>query len=563
MEPVEDADPEFIGPYRILGVLGTGGMGRVYLGVDDAGNRAAVKVVNVELMRDPGFRKRFTREASATAAVSGRFIAGIVASGLEAPRPWLATEYIEGPSMSDVVGADGPLEPSRAQEIAAGLAEALGTIHAAEVVHRDVKPANILLAADGAYLIDFGIAREAAASTITRTGTVVGTPPYMAPEQIRGRRPVGPPADVFALGGVLVFALTGRHPFGEGDNTTLAYRIAHEEPDLDGVEDEVIRALILSCLAKDPDDRPTAAELRVRLASEATRVVRAGGGAGQGLPAQPLDPASLPGVSVTTDLSALTTDLSTPKRRRHLSAAALVALVLVILSAGILGADLSRGGSHGSSQGAQGAQGGQGAQGAQGGHLVDGSSSSAATSPTGSAPSLSTPATTAGTPLPPPGSTSGHAAPNPATTITTTCCGPTTGAVPTTAPPATTPPSRSTTTVPPHPTTTPPKSTASSPPPPGNPPHPVSGASSSLTNNADYSGFNMTITWAAQSDATSFDIHYTWESVGSPSIDTTYHATGTSYTIKNIPTYSQHYCWSIRAVNANGVSAWDAGSPHC
>ncbi|MEY9861021.1 serine/threonine protein kinase [Catenulispora sp. GAS73] len=145
--------------------------------------------------------------------MSGRFIARIVASDLEVTPPWLATQYIDGPSLYDVVAKQGgALSPSRAQQIAASPAEALDTIHAAGVVHRDVKPANILLAPDGAHLIDFGIAREAAANTITRTGTVVGTPPFMAPEQIRGHRTPGPPADIFALGGVLAYASTGRHP---------------------------------------------------------------------------------------------------------------------------------------------------------------------------------------------------------------------------------------------------------------------------------------------------------------------------------------------------------------
>ena len=276
MKPLQDSDPRSIGPYQSLGVLGEGGMGRVYLGVDEDGHQAAVKVVYADLVRDEDFRKRFTREASATAAVSGRFIARIVASDLEATPPWLATEYIDGPSLHDVVAKQGgALAPSRAQEIAASLAEALDTIHAAGVVHRDVKPANILLGPDGAYLIDFGIAREAAASTITRTGTVVGTPPFMAPEQIRGHRTLGPPADIFALGGVLAFASTGRHPFGEGDNTSLAYRIVHEAPDLDGVEDEIVKALIMACLAKKPEDRPTADQVRARLGAVATRMLGA------------------------------------------------------------------------------------------------------------------------------------------------------------------------------------------------------------------------------------------------------------------------------------------------
>ncbi|MBS2532309.1 serine/threonine protein kinase, partial [Catenulispora sp. NF23] len=276
MGPVQGTYPRKIGPYRIRGLLGAGGMGRVYLGVDKNKHWAAVKVVNAELLRNEEFRKRFIREATATAKVDGRFIAGIVASDLDGAHPWLATEYIKGTSLSELVAAQGsPLEAADAQQMAAGLAEALTTIHAAGVVHRDVKPANVLLAEhDGQlipHLIDFGIARGAAFSTITLTGIVVGTPPYMAPEQIQGKREVGPPADVFALGGVLTFAVTGRHPFGEGDPATLSYRITHQEPDLDGVEDALIRKLIMACLAKEPQDRPTAPDLQEQIGNLATR----------------------------------------------------------------------------------------------------------------------------------------------------------------------------------------------------------------------------------------------------------------------------------------------------
>ncbi|MEZ0111411.1 serine/threonine protein kinase [Catenulispora sp. EB89] len=188
MEPLQDTDPRQIGPYEIIGLLGVGGMGRVYLGIGEGGTKAAVKVVNAELLRDEEFRKRFTREATATAKVRGRFIADIVAAEIDTPHPWLATEYIDGPALSDKVAKQGPLTASDAQQTAAGLAEALTTIHAAGVVHRDVKPANVLIAESGPHLIDFGIARDSAASTITRSGIVVGTPPYMAPEQIRGKK---------------------------------------------------------------------------------------------------------------------------------------------------------------------------------------------------------------------------------------------------------------------------------------------------------------------------------------------------------------------------------------
>ncbi|MBS2552685.1 protein kinase [Catenulispora sp. NL8] len=259
--PLEDGDPREIGPYRLLGLLGEGGMSIVYLGVDESGEQAAVKVVHRELARDVEFRQRFRREVGMLQRIpAGRSFARMLAADPEAERPWLATEYVPGPSLAEVVAWDGPLSPSAVRRLGADLAAALATVHGLGLVHRDVKPGNVLMAEQGPKLIDFGIARDDGASKITRTGIAVGTPGFIAPEQLLGRREIGPPADVFALGAVLAFAVTGRHPFGEGDPTSMMYRITHEQPDLDAVPAE-LREVIARCLAKDPHERPSAEEV--------------------------------------------------------------------------------------------------------------------------------------------------------------------------------------------------------------------------------------------------------------------------------------------------------------
>ena len=260
-QPDQPDQPRRIGPYDIVGVLGAGGMGRVYLGRAEDGREVAVKVVHADLARDPEFRRRLGREAEATRKVAGPHIAAVVDADIKAEQPWLATEYVPAPSLWEVVCKDGPLSLEAVRELGTALAGALASVHDAGLVHRDVKPPNILMAEAGPKLIDFGIARDSAASTMTRTGFVLGTPQAMAPEQIRGRRDqVGPAADVFALGGVMCFAATGRFPFGDGDPTALSYRIVHTEPDLDGAP-AALRPLLARCLAKEPEERPSAAEV--------------------------------------------------------------------------------------------------------------------------------------------------------------------------------------------------------------------------------------------------------------------------------------------------------------
>jgi Protein kinase domain len=248
-------DPTALGPYRLLGRLGGGGMGQVYLAESPSGERAAVKVIRPEFAADPEFRARFTREVANARNVSGMYTALLVDADTDGPVPWLATAYIAGPPLSAAVRDSGPLPLSSLLPLATGLATALAAIHAAGVVHRDLKPSNVLLAQDGPRVIDFGISHAVEASTLTQTGAVVGSPGYMSPEQAQGLR-VGPPSDVFSLGAVLAFAATGTPTFGTGSIAALVYRVVSEPPDLDQVPPR-LRPLLAACLAKDPGDRPS------------------------------------------------------------------------------------------------------------------------------------------------------------------------------------------------------------------------------------------------------------------------------------------------------------------
>jgi hypothetical protein len=256
---LEPADPRLIGPYQLLGRLGAGGMGRVFLGVSAAGRPVAVKVVHAELAADPEFRSRFSTEVAAARKVSGLFTALVVDADVDAALPWLATAYVAGPSLSEAVRDSGPLTAWSLLALAAGLAKSLTAIHAAGVVHGDLKPSNVLLAPDGPRVIDFGISQAAEAAPLARAGLVVGTPSFMAPEQAAGEE-VGPRSDVFSLGAVLAFAATGRKPFGAGPPAAVLDRVVRVAAVLEGAPAEV-RPLIEQCLAKDPLRRPTAAEL--------------------------------------------------------------------------------------------------------------------------------------------------------------------------------------------------------------------------------------------------------------------------------------------------------------
>jgi hypothetical protein len=260
---LQAGDPRSAGPYRLLRRLGAGGMGQVFLGRSAGGRLVAVKVIRPDLAGEPGFRIRFAREVAAARTVSGLFTALVVDADVEGPVPWLATAYVAGPSLAEAVASQGPLPVSSVLVLAAGLAEGLEAIHAAGVVHRDLKPSNVLLADDGPRVIDFGISRAAEATMLTQTGTVIGSPGFMSPEQAEGRE-IGPPSDVFSLGAVLAFAATGEGPFGTGSTPALMFRVVHRDPDIAHLPAQV-RPVIERCLAKDPGQRPTPGDLLAEL----------------------------------------------------------------------------------------------------------------------------------------------------------------------------------------------------------------------------------------------------------------------------------------------------------
>jgi eukaryotic-like serine/threonine-protein kinase len=264
LEELQPGDPVQVGPYRLTGVLGTGGMGRVFLGWSPGGRPVAVKVIRPDLAAAPEFRSRFRREVTAARTVSGLYTALVIDADLDGPVPWLATAYVDGPSLKDAVAGYGPLPAKSLLALAAGLAEALAAVHAKGLVHRDLKPSNVLLASDGPRVIDFGISRAADTTTLTSTGQSIGSPGYLSPEQAVGGE-VGPPSDIFSLGAVLAFAAIGDSPFGIGPLPALIYRVVHQAPALAGVPAE-IRPLIERCLAKEPADRPTATDLLADLA---------------------------------------------------------------------------------------------------------------------------------------------------------------------------------------------------------------------------------------------------------------------------------------------------------
>jgi serine/threonine protein kinase len=256
---LQPGDPQQIGPYRIRGLLGVGGMGRVFLGASAAGQLVAVKVIRADLAADAEFRARFRREVIVAQKVNSRFTAPVIDADLEGRVPWLATAYVDGPSLANAVAERGPMPAASVRKLAAGLAEGLYAIHAAGVVHRDLKPANVVLAGDGPRIIDFGISLLDEASALTGTGLVVGSPGYMSPEQAEGGE-VGPASDIFSLGAVLAFAATGERPFGTGSTPAVVYRVVHRPATVERVPAEV-RPLIERCLAKDPALRPTARDL--------------------------------------------------------------------------------------------------------------------------------------------------------------------------------------------------------------------------------------------------------------------------------------------------------------
>lgn len=270
MEELRASDPSWIGGHRLLGRLGAGGMGAVYLGRTADGALAAVKVMLPEHAGDADFRVRFRREAEAARRVDTPWAVRVTGSGTEDERPWLATEFVPGPALSEAVARCGPLPARSVRVLGRLLARVLAVVHAAGLVHRDVKPGNVLLGADGPRLIDFGVARVTDATALTAADLVVGTPGFLAPEQAtEGAAAVGPAGDVFSLGCLLAYAATGRLPFGSGAVDALLYRTVHEAPDLGGIDDPELRALLGFMLDKEPAARPTAAALDERIAEDA------------------------------------------------------------------------------------------------------------------------------------------------------------------------------------------------------------------------------------------------------------------------------------------------------
>lgn len=260
IRPLAAGDPVRIGPYPLLGRLGAGGMGRVYLARSAGGRTVAVKVVHEEHIANGEFRARFRREIEAARRVGGRYTAPVLDAGPDAEQPWVATGYVPGPSLEQAVREHGPLPAASVNALAEGLLRALRGIHAAGIVHRDLKPSNVLLTVDGPRVIDFGIARAlqvSVESLLTSTGMVIGSPGFMAPEQILGEE-TGPGADVFSLGCVLMYAATGQLPFGAGvsNQHAVMFRIVQSPPDLTAVSDAPLRVLIERCLIKDPVERP-------------------------------------------------------------------------------------------------------------------------------------------------------------------------------------------------------------------------------------------------------------------------------------------------------------------
>lgn len=258
-KPLQEGDPAVVGGYRLAAVLGTGGMGKVYLSYTPGGRPIALKVIRPEFSEDPEFRRRFKQEVHAAQRVQGLYTAPVIDSDTDGPQPWLATAYVPGPSLAHAVAQHGGLPLRSVLLLTVGVAEALHVIHGAGIVHRDLKPANVLLASDGPRVIDFGIARAADATALTGTGVSVGTPAFMAPEQAAAGT-VTPATDIFALGQIAAFGAIGSPAYGDGSSHAVLYRIVHEDPDLSRLPAELL-PLVTRCLSRDPAGRPGLTEI--------------------------------------------------------------------------------------------------------------------------------------------------------------------------------------------------------------------------------------------------------------------------------------------------------------
>ncbi|MEU0572250.1 serine/threonine-protein kinase, partial [Nonomuraea sp. NPDC005983] len=316
MDSLRPGDPATIGPFRLKARLGQGGMGEVFLGESPGGREVAVKLIRAEHAADPDFRERFVREVDAASRVGGFHTAQVVAADPTAAMPWMATAFVPGLSLRDEVIRGGPLAPSPVRSLGAALAEGLAAIHACGLVHRDLKPGNVIMSPDGPRIIDFGIARVADVRSLTSDGAVFGTYAYMAPEQVRGGR-VGPAADVFALGCVLAFAATGRGPFDAAAIPAIVHRILNGRPHLDGITGD-LRGLIEACLFQDPVTRPSTLAILDYLADPGGRPLPLT------VPTSPYRPAQPLGAKVATSELPATGSIPTPTGTRRMPRRAMI-----------------------------------------------------------------------------------------------------------------------------------------------------------------------------------------------------------------------------------------------
>ena len=541
----DPAATDRLGPYLLITQLGSGAMGRVFLGTDETGRQAAVKVIRSDLADIPAFRKRFSRELEVAGRVHSPRVAEIYNAQTEGTHPWLATEYVPGPTLQDAVEQGGGFDSERLRALAAAIAEALQVIHAAEVVHRDLKPANVLCGPDGPKVIDFGVARALDASLLTNTGQTLGTPAYMSPEQADGRS-VQSASDVFALGSLLVFAATGRLAFGDGAPLAILHRVVNNEPDLSGVaeDDELLRGIIEGCLAKEPEDRPTPEQI-TKIFSEAawhplTGVDWQQPPVGVGLPLTAGDSADLPTVAMK------------PKRRSKrvavISAATIGALILATIAV-----VESSGGGKGNTSADTPRIGSALSSGQNGGPFppTSGSSSSIGHTPasTGPAPTPNGSVTPvkAGT------ATSLQGSSTAPVTITVPGNNPNNGSA--SQPAGTTSTSKPVSRPSTHPTTT-----APPPPPAKNPPAPMGPGDISVQIPNWVGMATVYVSWKAKSDATSYNLHYTVKGTGTNS-DQTVPLSGTSYSYQ-IPADGTT-CLQVQNVNQYGASAYYPNPMYC
>ncbi len=445
--PLRETDPSQIGRYRLVARLGAGGMGVVYLGVDPNGEQVAVKVLRPELADNPEFRIRFGREVTMLTRVQGVCTVRVIAADTEAPKPFLVTEYADGPSLSEYIDARGPLEAGMLYGLATGLAEALTAIHAAGIVHRDLKPSNVLLTSAGPKVIDFGIAQALDATSLTRTGITVGSAGFIAPEQVMGK--AGTAADIFTWAVTVAYAASGQPPFGTGTSDVILYRIVHAVPDITAVP-PALRPLVEAALAKEPGDRPTAPQLLSQLTQSTAARSSAEPSVGYGNPTQTIlaqtwhPSASGPAVPPphpTVPPPDAAPPVGHRSSRRRTALLPVVLTVAFLLAAGGTAVGFALAGGSGGTHGPAGVSTTQ-TRPAQltpvttHGTTTTPPTAPATTTPATTAPANSAPATTHGTTTAPPATTPATTAP--ATTAPATTHG-TTTTPPTTSPATTTP----------------------------------------------------------------------------------------------------------------------------